>query len=111
VAGAAKIAGGDGCAVGAAKIAGGDGCAVGAAKIAGGDGCAVGEKLNASKSSSHCRQNRNAPKRGVPQRGQKENAICLCLGLPESGSGRRRWYPQGGGRDRRGGAEPVTRTE
>jgi len=75
-AGAAKIAGGVGCAVGASKIAGGDGCAAGADRVGGGVGCvvgvakvaggawsAVGEKFKASKSSSHCRQNRNAPKR------------------------------------------------
>jgi hypothetical protein len=74
-AGVAKIGGGDGCAAGADKVVAGVGCAVGADRVADGAWCAVGEKFKASKSSSHCRQNRNAPNRGVPQRGQNENAM------------------------------------
>jgi hypothetical protein len=110
-AGAAKIAGGDGCAAGADRVAGGDGCAAGVAKIAGGAWSAVGEKFKASKSSSHCRQNRNAPNRGVPQRGQNENAMLSSPWLACERPRTPALAPAGRGPWSAGPSEPVTPTE
>jgi hypothetical protein len=51
---------------------------------AGGGGSVGGADVKASKSSSHVRQNRKAPSRGVPQRGQKENAMWSPPGFREN---------------------------